>query len=170
MSVEGPSGEFNNPSNAMTMKTVTESAILGELTIQLNCQAQTSAETFATIPVVGGGNKASGSQPAAGKQNASDKQKGASGAKNSAKKDGTSANRDGSATSDDASASSTDANGLERVDEDVAAQDAENFEGEGTPGWLIAVIVIVCLAALGGIGYGIYYGVNKNKKKGQQKS
>ena len=50
---------------------------------------------------------------------------------------------------------------------DLDAFYAEEFKGGGTPGWLIAVIVIVCLAAAGGIGYGIYYGV---KKKGKQKS
>ena len=163
LTVEGPSGEFNNPANAMTMKTVTDS-ILGELTIQLNCQAQSGPETYATVPVVNSGTNAPGSQPALGKPGASGKANSASNATGHGKKGPNSAQQNGSVTNNESSPTvATDANGLQRVDQDIYA---EEFKGGGTPGWLIAVIVIVCLAAAGGIGYGIYYGV---KKKGKQK-
>ncbi|WQD12939.1 MAG: hypothetical protein U1U88_001083 [Lawsonella clevelandensis] len=117
LAVEGPSGEFNNPANAMTMKTVTDS-ILGELTIQLNCQAQSGPETYAAIPVVDGGTKAPGSQPALGKPGVPGKANSASNANGHGKKGPSSAQQNGSVTNDESSPTvATDANGLQRVDQ-----------------------------------------------------
>lgn len=139
LAVEGASGEFNNPANAMTMKTVTDS-ILGELTIQLNCQALSGPDTFSSIPVVGTAPSASTVAPTS----------------STTKPDGTTKNTSSTPTV------TTDANGLQRVDQDIYA---EEFNGGGTPGWLVAVIVIVCLAVAGGIGYGIHYGIKKKKDR-----
>ena len=161
MSVEGASGEFNNPANAVTMKTVTEGAILGELTIQLNCQVLSGAETYATIPVVGGGkpNAAPAAPCAPGKQNPGPNKPGVAPGKNGP---GATQNNGNATLGGPGASISTDANGLQCVDEDIYA---EEFEGGGTPGWLVAVIVIICLAAAGGVGYGIYYGVKNRKEK-----
>lgn len=62
----------------------------------------------------------------------------------------------------------TDENGLRRVDTDIYAD--EDSVKNGMPGWGIALIVIIVLAAAGGIGYGIYAGKKKKKNKTDAKS
>lgn len=152
--VEGAAGEFNNPGNALTMKTVTDS-ILGELVIQLNCQALSGGATFHSIPVVG----ADKPKPTT----TSKKPKKTTTSKTKASKTKASKSSDKKATeSTSAAPKSTDASGLEILDEDIYEE--ENMESK-TPGGLIAVIVIACLAVAGGIGYGVYRGVKKKKAK-----
>lgn len=143
--VEGPAGEFNNPANYFTAKTVTDS-ILGELVIQLNCQSLAGAQTLRTI-------KVAGADKAAAKNK--DKKKDAKDKSKKSKKDAK-GKKDGKATP------KTDENGLEVVDEDTTVDD--EIPDNSLPGGAIAAIVIVVLAAAGGIGYGIYRGVKKKKE------
>ncbi|HHY07971.1 MAG TPA: hypothetical protein GX530_05520 [Corynebacteriales bacterium] len=143
--VEGPAGEFNNPANYFTAKTVTDS-ILGELVIQLNCQSQAGAQTLRTI-------KVEGADKAAAKDKDKDKKK---------DKDAKDKKKDKDAKDKDAKATpTTDDNGLEVVDEDESVE--TEMPENSLPGGMIAGIVIVVLAAAGGIGYGVYRGVKKKK-------
>lgn len=137
--VEGPAGEFNNPANYFTAKTVTDS-ILGELVIALNCQSLAGAQTLRTIKVAGA-NKAA--------------------AKDKDKKDKKGAKKDAKDKKDAKATPKTDENGLEVVDEDTTVED--EMPSNSLPGGMVAGIVIVVLIAAGGIGYGVYRGVKKKK-------
>ena len=67
---------------------------------------------------------------------------------------------------DKSAARSTDASGMEVLDEDPYKEEDSK---DGLSGGAITGIVIACLVVAGGIGYGIYAGVNKKKKGGKGK-
>lgn len=151
--VEGAAGQFNNSANFMTMKTVTDTK-LGEMNLQLNCQATSSAATFASV-TAGDGAAQSTHKKAAKKATAGKKSVG----KHSAKSSKASATGH-SATSKAGTSSTTavDPHNL-TVDEDIYATP----EKGGLPTWVNAMIVLAAVGATGGIGYRYYNGKNRKE-------
>lgn len=154
--IEGAAGQKNNPENWITMENHVHHPIVGNKTFPMNCLAVAKNggpldSTLATVKATGSAHDA---MMAA---------KGKKGAKASEKK---SHHKKGKR--DSTSAMKTDENGLRRVDTDIYAD--EDSVKNGMPGWGIALIVIIVLAAAGGIGYGIYAGKKKKKNKTDAKS
>lgn len=150
--VEGPAGQRNNPENWMTMDNNVDHPLIGKKTLPMNCMA-----------IAKGGGKPEANL-------ASVKAVAAPGAPTTAENEAAEGEKKDDATkSDEATASSTsaavesDENGLERVDTDIYADQDSVTENSGMPGWGIALIVIVVLAAAGGIGYGVYRAQQKKK-------
>lgn len=138
--VEGAAGQFNNPENFVTMKNVVGTQVIGTQHIQLHCQALSGKGTLLAVNAAGG---AGGPAKANDKKASKDKKK-----------------------SDKSAARSTDASGMEVLDEDPYKEEDSK---DGLSGGAITGIVIACLVVAGGIGYGIYAGVNKKKKGGKGK-
>lgn len=138
--VEGAAGQFNNPENFVTMKNVVDTQVIGTQHIQLHCQALSGKGTLLAVNAAGG---AGGPAKANDKKASKDKKK-----------------------SDKSAARSTDASGMEVLDEDPYKEEDSK---DGLSGGAITGIVIACLVVAGGIGYGIYAGVNKKKKGGKGK-
>ena len=76
------------------------------------------------------------------------------------KKDAKKGNKKDAKKGDKSAARSTDASGMEVLDEDPYKEEDSK---DGLSGGAITGIVIACLVVAGGIGYGIYAGVNKKK-------
>ena len=144
--VEGAAGQFNNPENFVTMKNVVDTQVIGTQHIQLHCQALSGKGTLLAVNAAGG---------AGGPAKANDK-----------KKDAKKGNKKDAKKGDKSAARSTDASGMEVLDEDPYKEEDSK---DGLSGGAITGIVIACLVVAGGIGYGIYAGVNKKKKGGKGK-
>jgi hypothetical protein len=141
--VEGAAGQFNNPENFVTMKNVVDTQVIGTQHIQLHCQALSGKGTLLAVNAAGG---------AGGPAKANDKKASKDKKKSDKKKDAKKGNK--------SAARSTDASGMEVLDEDPYKEEDSK---DGLSGGAITGIVIACLVVAGGIGYGIYAGVNKKK-------
>lgn len=148
--VEGAAGQFNNPENFVTMKNVVDTQVIGTQHIQLHCQALSGKGTLLAVNAAGG---------AGGPAKANDKK-----ASKDKKKDAKKGNKKDAKKGDKSAARSTDASGMEVLDEDPYKEEDSK---DGLSGGAITGIVIACLVVAGGIGYGIYAGVNKKKKGGK---
>ena len=148
--VEGAAGQFNNPENFVTMKNVVDTQVIGTQHIQLHCQALSGKGTLLAVNAAGG---------AGGPAKANDKK-----ASKDKKKDAKKGNKKDAKKGDKSAARSTDASGMEVLDEDPYKEEDSK---DGLSGGAITGIVVACLVVAGGIGYGIYAGVNKKKKGGK---
>lgn len=140
--VEGAAGQFNNPANFVTMKSTTDTKILGSITVQLNCQSLAGTKTLLSIPVSGG---AAGGAAKSGAVKKAKKSHGGAAAMDDATAD---------EAMDDATADDPDA--LQSVDTDesaaIAADDtAAPSSGGMSPGAIALTIISLLVAiALGG--------------------
>ena len=133
--------------------------LLGDKTFHMNCMATAKGggnlePTLATVKAAPGANGATVAENKAGDKKSNNDAKKGSEAK------GTNAK---SSESNSANSSTVDSDGLIREDTDSSVDASTTSTDEGMPGWGIALIVIVCLAAVGGIGYGIYRAQQKKK-------
>ncbi len=139
--VEGPAGQFNNPQNFFTAKTVA-STRFGTMAVQMNCQALSSTNTLAAVPVVGSvpGNSSS--------------------TRTSRKSTKTSKNRSTTRSSQQDSSEMTDDNTeLKVLEEDIYTD--PDFEPVSMPMWANILIVLILL----GVGGVVVYGLYRRKKK-----
>lgn len=155
--VEGAAGQFNNPENFVTMKNVVDTQVIGTQHIQLHCQALSGKGTLLAVNAAGG---------AGGPAKANDKKASKDKKKSDKKKDAKKGNKKDAKKGDKSAARSTDASGMEVLEEDPYKEEDSK---DGLSGGAITGIVIACLVVAGGIGYGIYAGVNKKKKGGKGK-
>ena len=157
--VEGPAGQRNNPENWIVMDNHVKHPLLGEKTFHMNCLAVAKGggnleATLATVKAAPGANGATVADNKAGENKSNN------GANKGSEVKGT----DGKASKSNSAGSTVGSDGLIREDTDSSVDASTTNTDEGMPGWGVALIVIVCLAAVGGIGYGIYRAQQKKKK------
>lgn len=133
--VEGPAGQFNNPENFFTAKTVTDTRF-GTMALQMNCQALSSPNTLAAVPVVGKTPERSSTSHKTTSHHAT---------KSPSKRDSSEVNDDN--------------NQLKVLDEDIYTD--PDFEPVTMPLWANILIVLIIVGVAGVIGYGLY----RRKKK-----
>lgn len=142
--VEGPAGQFNNPENFFTAKTVTETRF-GNMAVQMNCQALSSSNTLAAVPIEGTAPKTS-----AHDRTTSRRRTGKTSRKPSTTKNST--GRDSSEVTDNT-------NQLKVLDEDIYTD--PDFEPVTMPLWANILIGLIIVGVAGLIGYWLY----RRKKK-----